>query len=459
MNDVARARAGDTAAFGRLVRAHARGVNATTLSVTLDVARAEDAAQDAFVRAWERLPELGDPERFGAWVRQIARNRARDLVRADVRAVARGAAEAAPAEVSDPEAEHAAKQAAALLAEALAGLSEAEREAVLLTYRDELDSVEVAERTGATDAAVRQRLLRARRRLREHLLLLGALESSPRFVAGVLALCAPRRRPLAGWRWLLPLAGAPVLAWFLPPTGCGATRPLDAPPPPEVARRVPAIAPPTALPPPVAAPAGSAADEAWRALASAVGFVAAVRCPDLPLTGRPEVVGLWRTQVVDGVLYGVSKRVTGKGLLLPDAPDAEPVMLSWSPEGCSLAPAVEVPFFVRVDPPDPVTAVEGCFVDGEPDPAGFWPVVGFQGSACQLRAAGRGYGVSPVRGARMPMPRRDDPPLSDEQLAAEELQATQAAFARALATPELSPPAQALLEALREVELADAGPQ
>lgn len=65
MNDVARARAGDTAAFGRLVRAHARGVTATTLSVTLDVARAEDAAQDAFVRAWERLPELDDPERFG----------------------------------------------------------------------------------------------------------------------------------------------------------------------------------------------------------------------------------------------------------------------------------------------------------------------------------------------------------------------------------------------------------
>jgi RNA polymerase sigma-70 factor, ECF subfamily len=36
-----------------------------------DADRAEDATQDALVRAWRELPRLRDPERFGAWLRRL----------------------------------------------------------------------------------------------------------------------------------------------------------------------------------------------------------------------------------------------------------------------------------------------------------------------------------------------------------------------------------------------------
>jgi RNA polymerase sigma-70 factor (ECF subfamily) len=44
--------------------------------------RADDVTQDAFVRAWQELPRLRDPERFVPWLRRILVNRARDLHRA-----------------------------------------------------------------------------------------------------------------------------------------------------------------------------------------------------------------------------------------------------------------------------------------------------------------------------------------------------------------------------------------
>src|SRR5688572_10512062 len=73
---VARARLGDAAAFEALVRRHFRAAFLVALARVGERAEAEDVCQEALVRAWERIHECRDPNRFGAWLVRIARNAA-----------------------------------------------------------------------------------------------------------------------------------------------------------------------------------------------------------------------------------------------------------------------------------------------------------------------------------------------------------------------------------------------
>ena len=66
-------RQGDTEAFGELYDRYARLVRAICADRTHDLTAAQDLAQDVFLRAFERLSELRDAARFGAWVVGIAR--------------------------------------------------------------------------------------------------------------------------------------------------------------------------------------------------------------------------------------------------------------------------------------------------------------------------------------------------------------------------------------------------
>jgi RNA polymerase sigma factor (sigma-70 family) len=68
---VRRAQAGDLKAFGDLVHATQSKVYALARSVLHDPALAEDAAQQAFLRAFRRLGELQEPEAFAGWLRRV----------------------------------------------------------------------------------------------------------------------------------------------------------------------------------------------------------------------------------------------------------------------------------------------------------------------------------------------------------------------------------------------------
>jgi RNA polymerase sigma-70 factor (ECF subfamily) len=83
--DVRAAQRGDVAAFERLYRAHAGRVYALCLRLTANAARAEVLAQDAFVKAWERLATFRGDSPFGAWLRQVTVN----VVMGDRRAASR----------------------------------------------------------------------------------------------------------------------------------------------------------------------------------------------------------------------------------------------------------------------------------------------------------------------------------------------------------------------------------
>jgi RNA polymerase sigma-70 factor (ECF subfamily) len=71
---VARAQAGDTGAFEMLVVEHQAYVYNLAFRVLGNEQEAEDAAQEAFVRAWQALPRFRAQARFGTWLYRIVTN-------------------------------------------------------------------------------------------------------------------------------------------------------------------------------------------------------------------------------------------------------------------------------------------------------------------------------------------------------------------------------------------------
>lgn len=67
-----------TEAYGELFRRHVRGVRIEVARVLFLKDDEEDVAQEAFMRAFQKLESLNSPYSFGGWVRQIARNIARN---------------------------------------------------------------------------------------------------------------------------------------------------------------------------------------------------------------------------------------------------------------------------------------------------------------------------------------------------------------------------------------------
>lgn len=71
---VQNARQGDADAFGVLVRAYSGQVRAIAYAILLNDADAEEVVQETFLRAYERLGQLRDPDHFSSWVARIARS-------------------------------------------------------------------------------------------------------------------------------------------------------------------------------------------------------------------------------------------------------------------------------------------------------------------------------------------------------------------------------------------------
>ena len=76
------AQRGDERAYGELVCRHWDGLVRVVYRMSGDPALAEDAAQDAFLRAWQRLDTYKPQHAFRAWVYRIAVNAALDTLRA-----------------------------------------------------------------------------------------------------------------------------------------------------------------------------------------------------------------------------------------------------------------------------------------------------------------------------------------------------------------------------------------
>ena len=163
---VARVRRGDRQAAGALAERWLRACRAVALAVTGDEADADDVCQDAFVAAIQRIDDCRQPERFGPWLLQIARNRARDHLRARARPLLSLEGMAIESPRASPQVEAERGDARARLLAALRELPEERREVLLLHDLEGWTHREIAERMGLPPGTVRSHLHHARRRMR-----------------------------------------------------------------------------------------------------------------------------------------------------------------------------------------------------------------------------------------------------------------------------------------------------
>lgn len=78
---ITQAQRGDRRAFGELIRRHREGVVNVVYRMCGDAHLAEDAAQEAFIRAWRHLPKFRPRSPFRNWLYRIATNVALDVLR------------------------------------------------------------------------------------------------------------------------------------------------------------------------------------------------------------------------------------------------------------------------------------------------------------------------------------------------------------------------------------------
>jgi len=151
---------GDRAAFAILVKRYEPAVRAVAMSVLRDAHLAQDAAQEAFVKAYEKLGSLRQAGAFGPWLLQITRRCALDLVHMyrERSLLDEDIAVVPPVSLLDEEKE--------LLLAAILELRESERQVVMLRHFGGYSVKEVADITGRGVGTVTKQLSRAHRRLR-----------------------------------------------------------------------------------------------------------------------------------------------------------------------------------------------------------------------------------------------------------------------------------------------------
>ncbi|NUO38401.1 MAG: RNA polymerase sigma factor [Gemmatimonadaceae bacterium] len=157
---------GDVEAYARLVDRHYSRCVRVAGRILGNREDAEEAIQDAFLRAFRALESYEDRERFSAWLTRIlvnqcrtmlARTRRRESVFPDVDPGALDhLAVDGGADGPWPELDH-----------ALATLPHDQREALVLKYADDLTYEEMARITGAGESALKMRIRRAFGRLRK----------------------------------------------------------------------------------------------------------------------------------------------------------------------------------------------------------------------------------------------------------------------------------------------------
>lgn len=172
---VQRAQTGDVKAFSKLVSQTQNLVTSTALAIVHDVQASEDIAQNTFVAVWQQLKELKSPDSFLPWLRQITRNKAKNylrdnkVARQELRAEFRDDAlncELDESELQKMESEQINKVVMGIVSE----LPPESRDILILYYREQQNSRQVAQLLDLSEANVRQKLSRIRSEVKKELL-------------------------------------------------------------------------------------------------------------------------------------------------------------------------------------------------------------------------------------------------------------------------------------------------
>lgn len=163
---VAQVLAGDTAAYAILVGRYRAQFSRYAVRMLGSREDAEEALQDAFVRAYRSLSKCDDPARFGSWLFRILSNRCRTT------GSRRGRREKTfvrdEVALLDASREHPSERAAwrEEIQRALMQLDADQREAFLLKHVEDMGYEEMAVVTGVGVSALKMRVKRACERLR-----------------------------------------------------------------------------------------------------------------------------------------------------------------------------------------------------------------------------------------------------------------------------------------------------
>lgn len=186
-------RQGDRAAFGRLVEAYERPVFRLAYRMLGTAVEAEDASQEAFLRAYRALEAYDDDRPFATWLLSIAahhcidrlRRRRNDQVSLDALPPWRQPAAA----IESPEAAAARADESDRMVRLLDVLPDDYRLVIVLRYWHDLGYAEIAEVLEDSIPAVKSRLHRARRQLAD------ALDAVPGSHAPGMPAAEPREAP------------------------------------------------------------------------------------------------------------------------------------------------------------------------------------------------------------------------------------------------------------------------
>ena len=163
---------GDGAAFETLVRKHTRGVLNLVYRYIGDASRAEDVAQDIFVKVYRARMKYEPKAKFSTWLYRIAVNHCLNEIRS------RKSQPAVAAPVNDlleePAGEHpdsrlSRQELQRAVKAAIDALPENQRMAVILARYEEMSYDEIAETLGLSLEAVKSVLFRAKENLKQAL--------------------------------------------------------------------------------------------------------------------------------------------------------------------------------------------------------------------------------------------------------------------------------------------------
>ena len=188
-NLIQAARNGDQAAFGELVQQYQKRVFALAVRMCPTPELAEEAAQEAFLAAWQGLPFFRGDSAFATWLYRLTSNACVDLLRRE----GRHRAAAGPsldddgelnrdepdATATSPQEEAERRELRAQIEEGLRALSPEHRQVLVLREMHQLSYDEIADALDLDVGTVKSRISRGRKQLRNFLLRSGNFLAAP----------------------------------------------------------------------------------------------------------------------------------------------------------------------------------------------------------------------------------------------------------------------------------------
>lgn len=163
------ARQGSEPAFTELVRRYVDLVYSAAVRISGDRATAQDITQSVFIALAKNAGQLANHPVLSGWLHHTTRNIAANTIRSEVRRRVHEQEAATMNELLNPANEDSWEDIAPQLDEALADVSDFDRDAILLRYFQGKTAHEMALTFGITDEAAQKRVNRAVERLRESL--------------------------------------------------------------------------------------------------------------------------------------------------------------------------------------------------------------------------------------------------------------------------------------------------